>query len=155
MTRVRLLALLTLPALGACTEGAGVPPVDARVEPAVLRFGARDAQVTVPEAVAAGATFTVVVGSIGGGCVREALAPVVRAVDGATEIALFNRHTGATVCTDDLLTIEHRVAVRATPQTPQAVGAGRLVLRIVGGARSAESGWEIVPLTVTRTVVVR
>jgi hypothetical protein len=143
-------AALAAVGAAACTEVTATPRGGGRLEPALLRLGTQDAPVAAPDTVRAGATFTVAVATFGGGCVREPLAPVLRAMDGATEIALFNHHTGASACTDDLRTIEHRV----TLQAPEA-GAGRLVLRIVGGARSAESGWQTVPLTVTRTVVVR
>jgi len=80
--------------------------------------------------------------------VRAALAPAVRAAADTTVVALFNHNTGADACTDDLLRLDHRVAL-------QAGGAGRRVVRLEGGHRSAATGWRIEPWAVTRTVIVR
>jgi hypothetical protein len=151
----RRLACAALVGAAACSDGVtGVPTplTDGLAVPALLRLGEQEAPVVAPDTVRAGAAFTVAVASFGGGCVRGALDPVVRTADGAIEITLRNHTTGGAACPDDLRTIEHRVTLQATPAD---AAAGRLVLRLVGGASTAASGWQTVPLTVTRTVVVR
>jgi hypothetical protein len=143
---VAALAPALLAACSSATAGGG------RDEPALIRFGEQTARVDVPEAVAVGAVVPVTVVTFGGGCVRDAaraqVAPAPQSNGGEVAVRLFNRNTGADVCTDDLRYIEHRVAV------PAAV-AGPLVLRIEGANRGAETGWQTVPWVITRIVVVR
>jgi hypothetical protein len=147
--RPALLALLA--ALTACDPASVNAPADvggARTEPALVRFAEQDAAVALPDTVAAGATFTLVVTTFGGGCVREVRAPTVRMADTLVAVSLFHHHTGADVCTDDLKLLEHRVALRAG-------GRGRMVVQLQGANRGRETAWTTVPWVLTRTLVVR
>ena len=142
------LALMSALAALACAPAPTALVAGQRSEPALLRFAEQDAVITVPDTVPAGAAFTLVATTIGGGCVRQALAHDVRTEAGVTVVALYNRHTGESACTDDLLHIEHRVPL-------QAGGPGRMAVQLRGGHRSAATSWRLEPWVVTRTVVVR
>ena len=147
----RLLLLPLIAGLTACDPAPVNGPVavtGARTEPALVRFAEQDAAIAMPDTVAAGATFTLVATTFGGGCVREVRAPTVRAADTLAVVALFHHHTGAEACTDDLKFLEHRVALRAGAR-------GRMVVQIQGANRGRETAWTTVPWVLTRTLVVR
>lgn len=141
--------ILACAALGAC--GSPTEP-GAHDEPALLRFAEQTARMSAPDTVALGAEVPLSVSTFGGGCTREAaraeVSPVPQTNGGSVVVRLFNRNTGARICSSDGLTIEHRVTVPATAR-------GHLIVRVEGANQGMETNWNVVPWVLTRTVYVR
>jgi hypothetical protein len=135
--------------LGACN---GLTGPGARDELALIRYYEDDAEVALPETVAAGSPVPLVVGTFGGGCVRGVARAEVHQIPGSAGrsvvVRLFNRNTGAHACTDDLLVIEHRVSIPTS-------SAGTLTIRIEGANRGRDTNSKTVSWAITRTVVVQ
>lgn len=89
----------------------------------IAGFDDDDPHVTVPATVQAGAPFTVRVRTYGGGCVSKGATHVL--LEGATATVVpYDRHSGAQVCTHELLMFEHAVEI-----TFDAPGLAEVVVR--------------------------
>jgi hypothetical protein len=141
MTRASV-SLVAAALLAACSATPG-----ARDEPALIRYYSQDATITVPDTAMAGVPFEVVVRTFGGGCTREAASDNVRYSPGVV-VQLYNHNAGGSVCTSDLLRIEHRVTLRLDTR-------GTYSINIKGVNRGTETNDATVAWVIQRTVTVR
>lgn len=140
-----MLVGIALAATAACNAFTG----DAyRTGPALIVFYRDTATITAPDTVARGEDFAVSIRTFGGGCTRETLRADVSVTGSLAEIKPLNRTRNASVCTSDLLYLEHNVRVRFNV-------AGRVVLRVIGEQSGPSTGGANWPAVLERSIVVR
>lgn len=142
------LALLAAMAFSATAACGAITGDEFRTEPALIIFYRDTAAIAAPDTVARGDDFVVRVRTFGGGCTREVVRVDVSATGSLAEIKPFNRTRNASVCTADLLYLEHDVRVRFDV-------AGRAVLRVIGEQTGPSTGASKWPAVLERTLVVR
>jgi hypothetical protein len=141
MARASVL-LITAALLAACSATPG-----ARDEPALIRYYSQDATIIVPDSARVSVPFDLVVRTFGGGCTREASSDNVR-YSPSVVVELYNHNAGGSVCTADLLSIEHRITLRLDT-------SGTYVIHINGVNRGSETNDATVAWVIQRTVTVR
>ena len=105
--RSRLILLLALPALFSCGSIFGT---DEESRLGVVSYFGFPVHVDVPDTVAAGMPFEVVVQTYGGGCVRMGDVRIEYS-SGTVDLWPYDIHSGASVCTDELVPFQHAVAL--------------------------------------------
>jgi hypothetical protein len=130
---MRSIALtLCLAATAIAVAGCGLLTTEAAtgVSPALLVAGEDTATITAPDTVDHGVNFTVTVGTLGGGCTREAARTEYASDSQFLEVHPFDKWS-AVNCPNDAIFIPHQLTVKID-------AAGARTLRIVG--REAVAG---------------
>ena len=134
-----------LPILCLIVTGAGCDLVDIddeRRQLGTISFYDDPMVIHAPDTVLTGAPFTVSIRTYGNGCIRQGYTEVVtRALH--ADIRPYDIHSGARICTDNLVITNHQAAVRFDR-------GGQAEVVITGHQKPEDT-----ILVVTRTVVVR
>jgi hypothetical protein len=124
MRSLRLSLCLTVAAIAAAGCGLLTTSAASGVSPGLLVAGEDTATITAPDTVDHGVNFTVTVGTLGGGCTREAARTEYASDSQLLEVHPFDRWK-AESCPNDAILIPHQITVKIDE-------AGARTLRIVG-----------------------
>jgi hypothetical protein len=141
------LALTSCALVAACSSG-GFFSGGARDDAGLIIFYGDTARISAPDTVTRGASFEVSFFTFGGGCIRAIARDDVTPKTSAVEIRPYDHNSGGDICTADLITLKHAVAIRL--DTP-----GSYVIRVIGQQRGGSAGSNNAPAEVTRAVIVR
>jgi hypothetical protein len=143
----RTVALANCALIAACSSG-GVFSGGPRDDAGLIIFYGDTARISAPDTVTRGVSFEVSFSTFGGGCIRAIARDDVTPKANAVEIRPYDHNSGGDICTADLLTLKHAVAIRLDMP-------GSYAIRVIGQQRGGSTGSNTAPAEVSRPVIVR